>query len=86
MREESGYIIEESDLISLGTCRGAKSSDTLFHLYAVDLGDKVEGDTDPDSELEKQEYCKWDLKAFDSPDPLVHVMFNRLMAHNAGVL
>ncbi len=37
LKEESGIVCDESDLESLGTCRGTKSTDTTYHLFAVDV-------------------------------------------------
>ena len=48
MKEESGYEIKVNDLISLGTCFGTKSTDTIYHLFSVDLTGKVQLGTQKD--------------------------------------
>lgn len=81
LREEAGYTIEEDELIDLGTCFGTKSSDTLYHLFSVDLTlhrqGKVTGDG---SQLEKEASVFWGFAAdvLESPDPLASAMFLRL--------
>ena len=44
VKEESGFVIKKDELKSLGTCRGTKSTDTTYHLFAVDIGDKDPGE------------------------------------------
>jgi len=44
LEEEAGLVCKEGDLQSLGTCRGTKSSDTVYHLYAVDVTKVKQGE------------------------------------------
>lgn len=62
LREETGIVLHDENVIkTLGTVRGTKCSDTMYHLFLVDLSvdnyDELE--PEPDSELEKHEYCEW---------------------------
>ena len=41
LKEEAGYTVEESNLEYLGTTYSAKASDTIVHLFAVDVTDLV---------------------------------------------
>jgi Fe2+ or Zn2+ uptake regulation protein len=43
IKEEAGYTCEEKDLKALGTCRGTKSCDTVYHLYALDVDNFKKG-------------------------------------------
>jgi len=77
LKEEGGYECEEKDLEPLGTCRGTKSCDTMYHLYALDVSGKTAGEaTGEDSGnivwLSKTESFKKVVC------PIFHVMFNRL--------
>ncbi len=92
LREEAGIILHSEDqLLSLGICRGAKSSDNLYHLFAADLGagfDEVEIKGDG-SFLETLAHNEWvphgmeddslvGLEWFDAGvDPLLYVMYTR---------
>jgi|AntRauTorcE11897_2_1112592.scaffolds.fasta_scaffold00046_83 8-oxo-dGTP pyrophosphatase MutT (NUDIX family) len=64
LREEAGIVLnDESCIMSLGTCRGTKSSDTLYHLFVVDLTeedmwDQIEIETDG-SVLEGKAHNEW---------------------------
>lgn len=80
VREETGYQVTASMLYPLGTCRGVKSVDTVYSLFAVDLAGAVLGDVDADSVLEASEHPEWASwdKAAESLDPLVSVMMLRL--------
>lgn len=82
VEQEAGYIIEEEDLIDLGTCFGTKSSDTIYHLFAVDLtGREKETDAEGDgSELERLAECRWHSEAdiHRAQDPFVYVNYVRL--------
>lgn len=84
LHEESGYLIyQDDDLISLNTCFGTKSSDTLYHLFSINLTD-YDGSIDEltyENELEKSSYVKW-VKTEDlinCNDPIVHIMYTRLI-------
>lgn len=60
IEEESGYKVKEKDLESLGTCYGAKSIDTVFHLFAVDVGDLEPEEPEGDgSDLEDKSKFEW---------------------------
>jgi 8-oxo-dGTP pyrophosphatase MutT (NUDIX family) len=80
VREESGYQVRAEQLIALGTCRGVKSVDTVYSLFAVNLDGVELGELDPDSLLEASEHPEWVTwgEAMESPDPLVSVMMLRL--------
>lgn len=83
LEEEAGYIVDISDLKDLGTCRGTKSSDTIYYLYTVDLTDKEkekEGEALGDgSELERKASCFWSTNINSAEDPLVYVMYHKIM-------
>lgn len=77
LKEEGGYICKESDLESLGTCRGTKSCDTTYHLFALDVSglEKV----DPTGEDTGDIVWVSDYKAQrEIVCPLFYVMFVRL--------
>jgi ADP-ribose pyrophosphatase len=60
IEEESGYKVKKEDLESLGTCYGAKSIDTVFHLFAVDVADKEPEEPEGDgSDLEDKSKFEW---------------------------
>ena len=86
--EEAGYIVEESELIDLGTCRGTKSSDTIYHLFGIDLtGREKLGEAEGDgSELERLAQCVWygSDRIGQAEDPFVYVSYYRL--REKGVL
>jgi len=37
LKEEAGYVVELKHIISLSTCFGTKSSDTVYYLYSINL-------------------------------------------------
>ena len=43
LKEEAGYEVPREDFIALGKCRGSKSSDTWYYLYAVDVANYIPG-------------------------------------------
>jgi 8-oxo-dGTP pyrophosphatase MutT (NUDIX family) len=60
IEEESGYIVKKDDLESLGTCRGTKSTDTIYHLFAVDVTDKKPGEKKGDgSKFDNEGTIEW---------------------------
>lgn len=76
LEEESGYVVNESEMIYLGTCFGTKSSDTLYHLFTVDLTGKepieITGDG---SYLESIASCHWVEDIEIAEDPLVFTSY-----------
>jgi hypothetical protein len=89
LREEAGIVLKtERSIRSLGTCRGTKSSDTLYHLFAVDLSlgyEEVEIEGDGGS-LEAKAHNVWygydnELEILEyAQDPMVFALYSRLKA------
>ena len=81
IKEETGYNIQSLPLIKLGTCRGTKSVDTVYYLFAVDLTGMEQGEIKGDGTvLEATGKVEW----FDFPqsdDPLVSTLLLRLLCH-----
>jgi hypothetical protein len=82
LKEEGGYSVSKKDLINLGTCFGTKSSDTVYHLFSVDLTDREMGDASGDgSELEAKAHCFWanrDELVTRGVDPILYISLARL--------
>ena len=79
LREEAGYEITSQELRPLGTTFGVKSSDTVYHLFAVDLTWKKRKPASGDgSALEAKASCIWTRNVSDAVDPLVAAAFIRL--------
>lgn len=73
--EEVGYTVIEDELISLGTCFGHKGSDTINHLYTVDLTEKFAHEAKGDGyEKKLGNESHWVGKLNDVQDPLVAIM------------
>jgi len=78
LKEESGYEAKVHELINLGTCFGTKSTDTIYHLFAVDVGDKEPGEAAGDgTPLDTEGIVDW-FQLPESPDPIVALMMYRL--------
>jgi len=48
LKQEAGLNCKKSDLKKLGTCRGTKSSDTTYHLFALDTSGMTTGEATGD--------------------------------------
>jgi hypothetical protein len=60
MEEETGYVITEAMLESLGTCYASKSADTIYDLFAVNVSDIIPGEMLGDgTRLESEAKCYW---------------------------
>ena len=82
LKEESGFEVEKPAMIPLGTCRGTKSTDTMYCLFAVDLTSRECGVARGDgSGLESQAYCFWTSQIDMAVDSLVYVLYHRLCRH-----
>jgi len=82
LREEGGLSVDLSELKSLGICRGTKSTDTVYHLYAADAADALEVEATGDgSRLESLVKCIWvkPERLKDAMDPLLAMLFVRLV-------
>jgi 8-oxo-dGTP pyrophosphatase MutT (NUDIX family) len=69
LQEESGYEADEDEFIYLGTCRGVKSNDTVYHLYAVDVTNKKQGRALGDGSALDNAPVEWHPNAVDCDDP-----------------
>lgn len=82
LKEEAGYIADITEFVSLGTCRGSKSNDTTYHLFAIDVTDKYRTNANGDgSELEKKANCFWANNASGAVDPLVYTLMYKLASY-----
>ena len=82
LKEEAGYAVDSKNIINLGQVFGSKSSDTIYFLFGVDLGDSGTPDTlTCESELEKSSYNVWiPLKdAFEISDSMFNCVAFRLL-------
>lgn len=80
IEEEAGFLVEPADLIDLGVCRGTKSTDTVYRLFAANLTGRMQGEAKGDgSRLDAEGTVAWfDRPAAVSEDPLVAVLYLRL--------
>lgn len=83
LEEEAGYVAKLNDLIPLGICRGAKSMDTIYYLFGIDLSGttKTKDGEGSGAVLEKEEYAYWAEQGdiCHSSCPFVSVMYMRLL-------
>lgn len=86
--EEGGYDVPIENIVSLGTVRPSKSSDSLMHLFAVNLDEGAKEVTAVgDGTLgEEGSYCSWitEQQLVEAKDPLLHTML--LRATFAGLI
>lgn len=77
--EETGYDVDVSKIKELGTCRGTKSSDTVYYLFGVDLTD-AESPSKPKGDGTENDLAplRWMYIGDDIIDPLVYVSYHRL--------
>lgn len=82
LEEEAGILAKEDDLISLGTVRPSKSTDSIVYLFGVNGDNKISVTPRGDgSEGEKHAYCKWitPVMVAKSKDPLLSTMLLRYL-------
>lgn len=81
--EEAGYEATTDELLRLGSCRGTKSTDTVYDLYAVDVTRKVQQEAPGDgTRLESEAETRWldDDDVNIISDPVVALVYLRLRA------
>lgn len=89
LKEEASIEVGVDDLIPLGTCRGTKSSDTVYFLYAVDMNGKegdFSGGEGDGSELEGEAVNEWETLNFgvdNIHDPILGMMILRYLVNNS---
>lgn len=84
LKEEAGYECELNELVNLGTTYGTKSTDTIYHLFAVDVTGKERTKAIGDgSVLEAMAECMWgkDIDVIRCRDPQAAVAYLRLQYH-----
>lgn len=78
LKEEAGFDVGIDELVDLGTSYASKSSDTVYHLYAVDVTGKEQGEALGDGHrLDVEGTIVWTDNP-ESCDPQVSVMLLRL--------
>lgn len=76
--EEAGYVANRDEFLKLGTCRGSKSSDTIYHLFAINCTKRTRQAASGDgSKLEEKAECFWASSIGKAVDPLVYVLHHR---------
>lgn len=80
IKEEAGYDVTINELEHRGTCFGTKSSDTVYHLFTVDLtgkeGYEAQGDG---SELEAKAECIWKDDINEGVDPFLFTIYHKFL-------
>lgn len=81
LKEETGFLAIESMLEPMGTVYGSKASDTVYHLFAINVGNCVQVKSQPEG-LESEAENVWvparDLNAVaDAADPMVYALYVR---------
>lgn len=85
--EEAGFFVSAEGLLPLGTCRGTKSCDTVYHLFSVDLTGREAAPAEGDgSRLEAEASCVWSQDVSVAEDPLVGMLFLRLAARHRDAI
>lgn len=82
LAEEGGFIGKAEDLISLGSVRPSKASDTRMYLFAIDVDKCQPCEATGDGSLgEVGAYCDWidESQLIDSKDPLLHATYLRFL-------
>ncbi len=83
--EEAGYRVHSSEVAPLGVIFGTKSTDTVYHLFTVDLSLKTNHVPSGDgSYLESLGSCFWSSRVSSAMDPMVYACFIRMFA--CGIL
>lgn len=82
--EEAGFSVDITDFESLGVSRGTKSSDTVYHIFAVDLTDKIKTHFDKTDEPFEDEainewYSMFDKRIQVINDPLLSTAILRFL-------
>ena len=83
LSEESGYEIKEPDLINLGKMYGIKSSDSIYHLFTMNLtGIEPSKDLEVETELEKTSYCGWKIlePSLHSDDAIANALLFKIIS------
>jgi len=80
IQEESGWIVQPSDLIELGECQIYKAAAAKYFLFAVDLDGKLHGPDNPDPR-EQLSHCAFATAdaLISAPDPLLAILLLRLI-------
>lgn len=69
LKEEAGYEADLERFIPVGEMRASKASDTLLHMFLVDLSGVEEGEAEGDgTAFEKLGSCYWTTDPFEAED------------------
>lgn len=86
LKEEAGIFANYNDFIFLGKTFRDKASDTIVHLYAIDITGKEIGEATTDgTEAEKVSSMIWEEDISKSLDPLSYTLFYKLQQLNSEV-
>lgn len=81
--EETGFGVKSADLKYVGYCYGSKMSDSIYHLFCVDVtglkSTLPKGDGSKLEDKAKNKFWKWDTEAKrECKDPLVAMLISRM--------
>lgn len=88
IKEEAGFIVDKESLISLGLSLESKASDTIYHIYAVDVTglEQIEPSKDGSHLEQFANYIWTDDPVEISDDPLVGMMFARVISKVLNII